>query len=42
MPRKKKNNNKKTHTLTHLKQARIAVISREPSILADMTWLCLT
>lgn len=41
-PVKKKTTTKKTHTLTHLKQARIAVISREPSISADMTWLCLT
>ena len=36
MPRKKKKQQKK-HTLTHLKQARIAVISCEPSISADMT-----
>ena len=36
MARKKKQQQKQ-HTLTQLKQARIVVISHEPSILADMT-----
>ena len=36
-PVKNNNNNKKKHTLTHWKQACIVVISREPSISADMT-----
>ena len=42
MPHKKQQQQQKKHTLTHWKQAYIVVISREPSISADMTWLCLT
>ena len=40
--KKKQQQQQKKHTLTHWKQAHIVVISHEPSILADMTWLCLT
>ena len=35
--KKQQQQQQKKHTLTHWKQARIVVISHEPSILADMT-----